>query len=213
MLRPRLSRRDLFEKCLASGALIAASPALAVRAFAAHEEARAAADRRPTPHNELGPFYRRNAPANGALAPAGEPGLPLEVQGLVLDTRGEALPGALVEVWHADPKGVYDLDGYRFRASLPAREKGGYSFRSVMPGHYPDRVAQHVHFRVSAPSHKTVVTQLYFATDPAFEGDPDRTYKKDPVLKSRELIRPVTVSEVPGAFLARVAFDVCLEPA
>jgi len=38
--------------------------------------------------------------------------------------------------------------------------KGGYAFESVMPGHYPQRVGQHVHYLVTAPGHKPLTTQL-----------------------------------------------------
>ena len=54
-----------------------------------------------------------------------------------------------------------------------------------MPGHYPDRVCQHVHYRITAPGHKPLITQLYFATDPVFEGDPDRNFGKDPLSNPR----------------------------
>jgi len=80
-----------------------------------------------------------------------------------------------------------------------------------MPGHYPSRVAQHIHYKVTAPGHKTLVTQLYFATDPVFEGDPDRTYRKDPLLESRELVRPVRVFADPQSIHAAVVFEIVLE--
>jgi protocatechuate 3,4-dioxygenase beta subunit len=202
----RLSRRDLVEKCLASGLVIAASPFLAHEAFAFFGDPRKA-----TPANVLGPFYKKGAPAAARIVPAGEAGFPLAVVGQVLDTRGGELPGAVVEVWHADHHGVYDLDGYRCRGLEHADAKGGYAFESVMPGHYPDRVAQHVHYRVSAPGHKTLVTQLYFATDPVFDGDPDKNFGRDPLVGSRDLVRPVTLVGDPGDVKARVSFDLVLE--
>ena len=82
-----------------------------------------------------------------------------------------------------------------------------------MPGHYPGRLAQHVHFKISEPGHKPLVTQLYFATDPAFEGNPDKNYVKDPIVRSRELIRPVTIAGDPGAPRAIVTFEIVLERA
>lgn len=140
--------------------------------------------------------------------------LPLAVSGRVVDTRGELLEGAVLEIWHADPHGVYDLDGYRYRAKVAAAQKGTYGFETLMPGHYPDRVCAHIHYRVTAPGHEPLITQLYFATDPAFEGDPDRNFKKDPILQSRELIRPVTLTDPTGSSVqARVVFDLCLERA
>jgi len=40
--------------------------------------------------------------------------------------------------------------GYRYRALLLASTKGEYDFQSVMPGHYPARKCQHIHFLVQA---------------------------------------------------------------
>jgi protocatechuate 3,4-dioxygenase beta subunit len=133
------------------------------------------------------------------------------VGGAIFDTRGEARPDATVEVWQADHLGHYDIEGYRYRAMLAADAKGGYQFTSVMPGHYPDRVAQHVHYMVKAPGCKPLVTQLYFATDPAFEGDPDRKFANDPLVHSRELVRPVLLTGDPKDPMARVTFELCLE--
>jgi protocatechuate 3,4-dioxygenase beta subunit len=207
-----LSRRDLLERCAAAGLLLVAPP-LKIASLASHFEEGALAPRHATPPNELGPFYKKRAPHTDRLAPEGAPGLPLEVAGRIFDTRGAALTGALIEVWHASHAGIYDNQGYAYRGELVAAGDGGYAFRSVMPGHYPGRVAQHVHFRVSAEGHRPLVTQLYFATDPAFSGDPDRNYAKDPILMSRELIRPVEIAGDPGAPVARVAFELVLESA
>jgi protocatechuate 3,4-dioxygenase beta subunit len=167
----------------------------------------------PTPPNELGPFYKANAPKIRDLRRTGDRGLPLSVSGEVLDTAGEALAGALVEVWHTDPHGQYDNSGFNYRAQMPSEDTGKYAFDTWMPGHYPDRVAQHIHYKISAPGHKTLVTQLYFATDPAFQGDPDKNYGKDPILHSRELIRPVMVYPEADSIRAAVNFQIVLEKA
>jgi protocatechuate 3,4-dioxygenase beta subunit len=66
---------------------------------------------------------------------------------------------------------------------------------------------------VSAPGHKTLVTQLYFATDPVFEGDPDKNFRKDPLLTSRELVRPVELFGDPKSVHAAVRFEICLDRA
>jgi protocatechuate 3,4-dioxygenase beta subunit len=80
-----------------------------------------------------------------------------------------------------------------------------------MPGHYPARVCQHIHYVVTAEGHKALITQLYFATDSAFEGDPDRNYSRDPLIMSRELVRPVMLTGDPKAVQAMVTFEVVLE--
>jgi hypothetical protein len=64
---------------------------------------------------------------------------------------------------------------------------------------------------VTAPGHKTLVTQLYFATDPVFEGDPDKNFNRDPLIRSRELVRPVTLVGDPKVIHAAVKFELCLE--
>ena len=43
--------------------------------------------------------------------------MPIEVSGRVLDTRGNLIQGARIEVWHADHQGYYDLEGYRVWSS------------------------------------------------------------------------------------------------
>jgi protocatechuate 3,4-dioxygenase beta subunit len=75
-------------------------------------------------------------------------------------------------------------------------------------------VAQHVHYLVTAPGHKPITTQLYFATDPVFQGDPDKNMKADPLITSRELIRAVVIKGDPGTHIvAAVNFDIVLEKA
>jgi protocatechuate 3,4-dioxygenase beta subunit len=194
-----LSRRELVEGGVAIGVALLAAPALGA----------GTSPLEPTPENELGPFYKKGAPATTNLIVPGDPGLPLAVSGKVLDPTGRPLGGAVVEVWHADARGVYDLAGYRYRARVTVAPDGSYRFQTLMPGHYPERVAQHIHYRVSAPGRKVLVTQLYFATDPAFAGDPDHNYAKDPILEDRRLIRPVTLDESGGP-RAAVVFDTVL---
>ncbi len=199
----------MLHRCAAAGFLVAgpAFGASFVDTFASAERGA----RMPTPPNALGPFYRRGAPPAGVLRGERDPGLALTVDGSVVDTRGDARPDAMVEVWQADHFGHYDIEGYRYRATLSPDAKGAYQFASVMPGHYPDRVAQHVHYMVKAPGCKPLVTQLYFATDPAFEGDPDHKFGNDPLVQSRELVRPVLLTGDPADPMARVTFELCLE--
>jgi protocatechuate 3,4-dioxygenase beta subunit len=206
------TRRDALLRCAALGSLKLVAPALGLtEAVSAFEQAEQATARRATQWNEIGPFYKRSAPNTSQLRAPNDPGLDLAVSGRVFDTRGDALTGAKVEIWQADHLGLYDLDGYRYRAALVADSSGVYTFESVMPGHYPARVCQHIHYVVTAPGHKALVTQLYFATDPVFEGNPDKNYAKDPLVLSRELVRPVSLVGDPKTIRAAVQFDVVLE--
>src|SRR6185369_12376155 len=120
------------------------------------------------PAAELGPFYKRNTPSQSKLRTDRDPGMPLALAGTIFNTSGALVPDATIELWHANHAGFYDVSGDRFRVTLKGGEKGRYAVDTVIPGHYPGRVGQHVHYLVRAPGHRPLVTQLYFATDPAF---------------------------------------------
>lgn len=205
-----LSRRDLLLKCAAMGALTLA-PGVTTADVLAWGDPQAGAAKKPTAWDEIGPFYKRDAPHVAQMRTAGDPGLPLSVSGQVFDTRGHAVEGASIEIWQANDAGLYDLDGYKYRASLVADRGGKYAFGSVMPGHYPGRVCQHIHYLVSAPGCKPLTTQLYFATDPVFAGDPAKNYTKDPLIYSVDLVRPVKLTKVGAASAADVTFEIVLE--
>ena len=204
-----LSRRELLERCAAFGAVtLATSLPLSAVAVAWEESEKR---RQATPFCELGPFYKRQAPNTSLLRAPGDSGMPLTISGAVYDTRGDVIPDAKVEIWQTDNDGHYDIEGYRYRTLLEPGTKGSYAIESVMPGHYPQRVCQHVHYLVTAPGHKPLITQLYFATDPVFEGDPDKNFKRDPLITSRELVRPVVLKGDPKQIIAAVNFDLVME--
>jgi len=203
-----LSRRELLYKCMALGVVklgASLSPASAVESWIRAEKTK----RRATPVDQLGPFYKKGAPNAAMLRAAGDPGLPLAVAGAVYNTRGEELPGANIEVWQTNHLGHYDLSGYRYRAALVAGQKGVYDFESVIPGHYPARVCQHIHFLVNAPGHKPLVTQMYFVSDPVFKGDPAKNMNDD--CPSVELVRPILLTDQPDAMKASATFELVLE--
>jgi protocatechuate 3,4-dioxygenase beta subunit len=200
----------MLETAIVRGGLLAGVPATGDRLLAMRTERATAV--KETASNEVGPFYKKGAPGNPKLRQAGDTGFALDISGRVLNTKGEAVHGATVDIWHANDRGIYDVAGYRFRTKLALKENV-YAVETIMPGHYPDRVCQHVHYMVQAPAHRTLVTQLYFATDPVFEGDPAKNWRKEPILDNPELIRPVTLYETPGQIHASVRFDIVLQKA
>jgi len=203
------TRRELLERCAAFGAITLASSIPLSALASAWDDAEK--KRTPTPFCELGPFYKRQAPNTSMLRAPGDSGMPLALSGVVYDVRGAVVPDAKLEIWQTDNDGHYDIDGYRYRAVLEPGAKGAYAIESVMPGHYPTRVCQHVHYLVTAPGHKPLITQLYFATDPVFEGNPDKNYSRDPLITSRELILPVVIKGDPKQITAAVNFDLVME--
>lgn len=97
------------------------------------------------------------------------------IQGRVVNLACQPVAGALVEIWQANTFGRYDHPDddsglafdphFQYWARVTTGRDGSYSFRTVYPGLYPGRT-RHIHYRVSAPSFRTLTTQLYFAGEP-----------------------------------------------
>jgi protocatechuate 3,4-dioxygenase beta subunit len=104
----------------------------------------------------------------------GADGEPLQLDGRVFDTNGVLLAGARVELWHADPAGRYGAATHR--ASRVTDARGRFGVRSVLPGHRAADRARHVHFVVTHPGHRSLVTRIYF------RGDRNFAYALDPRL-------------------------------
>lgn len=127
-----------------------------------------------TAANIEGPFYKRGAPHRSVLVDAADDGQRLALSGTVMTTRCEPLAGAIVDVWQANAKGDYDLDGFRFRGALTTDAHGRWELRTIVPGRYlnGDRYRPaHLHVKVRAPGRRVLTTQLYFEGDPYNEGD------------------------------------------
>jgi catechol 1,2-dioxygenase len=152
--------------------------------------------KRPTQANNLGPFFREGAPhlENGAsLLRSPTPGARLTFNGFVRDLAGRPVAGALVDVWHSSPVGLYENQD-RAQAEMNLRGKfttaadGSFGFRSVKPAGYPVPIdgpnglllgAQkrhnfrpaHLHFLIEKPGYKTIASQVYDPDDPYLETD------------------------------------------
>ncbi len=218
MSRPKPNRRQMLELCISRGFLVAGAAAMSQSDLLAFFQKKEEQSRQPTSPEVLGPFFRKGAPDNRILRAPGDPGFPLKVVGRVMNTKGQLVEGAKIDVWHADHTGRYDTRGYRYRAKISPDAKGAYDVETVMPGHYADRPAQHIHYMIAAPGHKTLITQAYFATDPFFEGNPEKNWHKNHIAEHKELVMPVKLFEGgigPGAepAHAEIIFDIVLEKA
>ena len=149
-----------------------------------------------TPSTLLGPFYRSDAPmlALGADLCRNGQGVSLRVTGQVVGPDSLPLAGAVVEVWHANAMGRYenqDPDNqpeHNLRGRFTADADGRFQFRTIRPGGYAlpddgpvgqlarrlglslDRPA-HIHFCITAPGHRRLVTAIFDASDPAIDRD------------------------------------------
>lgn len=144
----------------------------------------------------LGPFYRGESPEcepGDSIARSDTPGHTLYLTGRVVDVDGAPIAGASLDVWQASPKGLYENQDpeqadFNLRGIQKTRANGRYLFRSIVPAGYPvptdgpagdllkaqNRHAMrpaHVHFIVSAPAHKTLITQIFLDDDAAMAGD------------------------------------------
>ena len=140
-----------------------------------------------TPRDALGPFYKSGAPANAELCASGSGGKEkLVVTGKVTGAPHCApLMGARVEVWQADAHGEYTQVGglqddprCLLRASLTTDAAGHYRYATILPGEYPGR-PRHIHYRVSAPGHAPLVTQLYFGAGGSIPAALQATLRRD----------------------------------
>jgi len=140
-----------------------------------------------TPRTIEGPLYVAGAPESVGFArlddgSESEHAEPLLMQGVVYGADGRPVPGARVEVWHANLLGNYSFfdrtqSDFNLRRTIIADEDGRYAFRSIIPVGYgcpPDGTTQHllnllgrhgqrpahVHFFISAPGHRKLTTQI-----------------------------------------------------
>lgn len=157
----------------------------------------AIANRKPagaTASSVLGPFYVEGAPdvACGTdLAAIAGPRV--EVRGTVRNLTGQAIAGATLDVWQTAPNGLYHVQDtaqpeHHLCGKLTSAADGRYAFITLEPvsyaiptdgpagqylqamGRHPYRPA-HIHFIVSAPGYRPLVTQIFSAGDQYIDSD------------------------------------------
>ncbi len=144
----------------------------------------------------FGPFHVDGAPErqmgdNISLDGKGEVCL---YEGRVLDLDGNPIENALVDVWSDNEDGFYDVQQpdiqpqFNNRGIFRTGPDGVYAFRGIKPvsypipddgpvgkmlnalGRHPWRPA-HMHFMVTAPGHKRVITHLFVEGDEYLTSD------------------------------------------
>jgi hypothetical protein len=103
----------------------------------------------------------------------GYPGHALRLGLRVIDQACEPIPGAIVEIWHADASGDYsgyadggtgkdEGEGTAFmRGFQTAGDDGIVEFHTIYPGWYPGR-AVHIHLTAHIGGGATLTSQLFF---------------------------------------------------
>ena len=155
--------------------------------------------RRPSGASEntvLGPFHIQGAPqlemgANISLDGKGEP---MYVSGRIIDTQGNPISGAQIDIWQANEDGFYDVQqkgiqpDFNLRGVFHTGEDGKYYFKSAKPkyypipddgpvgkllaslGRHPYRPA-HFHYIVQKKGYETLTTHLFDPDDEYIHSD------------------------------------------
>ncbi|HYE71851.1 MAG TPA: protocatechuate 3,4-dioxygenase [Blastocatellia bacterium] len=140
-----------------------------------------------TPRQTEGPFYPSKLPLdtdndlliiNSEITPA--VGTITHLTGRILNSRGEPIRNAVVEIWQCDNNGVYlhpgsDNAGKRDNnfqgfGRFVTGSTGEYYFRTIKPVPYPGRTP-HIHFIVKQGDKRMLTTQMYIKGHPQNERD------------------------------------------
>jgi hydroxyquinol 1,2-dioxygenase len=185
----------------------------------------------------FGPFFVEDSPEVpiGGDISFGAAGEPCWVEGTITGTDGTPVPHARVEVWEADDNGLYDVqygdDRTAARAHVFTDDQGRYSFWAVTPTPYPiphdgpvgqmleavgrsPMRASHLHFMVSQPGFRTLVTHIFangdelLSTDTVFGVKPSLV--KDFV--PQDPGTPTPDGRVVRGTWSRTRFDIVLAP-
>jgi len=140
-----------------------------------------------TPRQTEGPFYPDKMPLdtdndllviNDAISPA--VGAVTYLSGRILDSRGEPIRSAFVEIWQCDNNGAYLHSGtvnrdkrdvnFQGFGRFMTGSAGEYLFRTIKPVPYPGRTP-HIHFAVKVKGKEKFTTQCYIKGHPGNERD------------------------------------------
>jgi len=149
-----------------------------------------------TENTVLGPFHVAGAPKrqmgdNICLDGKGEP---LVMSGRIVDIHGVPISGALLDIWHSNEDGYYDVQqpgiqpDFNLRGLFQTGPDGRYWFRSVKPRYYPIPTdgpvgkmlmmmgrhpyrPAHIHFIVGAKGYVPVTTHVFVRGDTYLESD------------------------------------------
>lgn len=197
--------------------------------------------RRPNGASEntvLGPFHLEDAPVYpmGANICLDQKGQDMVVRGRIVDTEGNPVGGAKIDVWQANDEGFYDVQqkgiqpDFNLRGVFVTGEDGVYWFRGVKPkfypipddgpvgqllgklGRHPYRPA-HLHYIVSADGYDTLTTHIFDPDDPYINSDPVFGVKKSLLAEFKPIDDAQAAAELEfeTPFL-EVVFDFVLAP-
>ncbi|KFX68886.1 catechol 1,2-dioxygenase [Pseudomonas taeanensis MS-3] len=194
-----------------------------------------------TPRTIEGPLYVAGAPISEGQARMDDGSELTEatvmfLEGVVRDTDGQPVAGAVVDLWHANTKGNYSFfdqsqSEYNLRRRIVTDAEGRYRARSIVPSGYgcaPDGPTQecldllgrhgqrpaHIHFFVAAPGHRHLTTQINLDGD-QYLWDDFAYATREGLVGALRFVEDAAAAEargVQGRF-AELAFDFQLQKA
>jgi protocatechuate 3,4-dioxygenase beta subunit len=158
----------------------------------------------------LGPCYAATIERKDITE--GHDGLPVRLAFVIVDESCQPIPGAVIDIWHVSPRGVYSgndsvtmctlddpeaLTNRWFRGTQTTDARGRADFDSCFPGWYSGRTI-HIHFTIRLGATEYLTSQLYFddavsdditTTQPIYcaRGVRDTTNKTDGVIAASAL--------------------------
>ncbi|MES9842482.1 MAG: protocatechuate 3,4-dioxygenase [Candidatus Thiodiazotropha endolucinida] len=178
----------------------------------------------PTPYQTAGPFYPTRIPLDndnnlvdveGRSRPAR--GQVTHIFGRLLDSGGQPLTDAQVEIWQCDAFGYYHHSRDRGGVADPDFQgfgrtvvdgNGGYRFRTIRPVSYPGRTP-HIHFRVIGDGIEGFTTQMYVANEPGNDTDFILNRVRNPQSRASLIVPLEPAPEIESGALAG-RFDIVL---
>ncbi|MEW8658254.1 MAG: protocatechuate 3,4-dioxygenase [Candidatus Thiodiazotropha endolucinida] len=178
----------------------------------------------PTPYQTAGPFYPTRIPLDndnnlvdveGRSRPAR--GQVTHIFGRLLDSDGQPLTDAQVEIWQCDAFGYYHHSRDRGGVADPDFQgfgrtvvdgNGGYRFRTIRPVAYPGRTP-HIHFRVIGDGIEGFTTQMYVANEPGNDTDFILNRVRNPLSRASVTVPLEPAPEIESGALAG-RFDIVL---
>jgi protocatechuate 3,4-dioxygenase beta subunit len=185
-----------------------------------------------TPEQIMGPFYPITRPLDHDMdltvikgKRGHAQGKVIHLTGRVLNSQGEPVRGAKIELWQANTHGRYahpsdlnpapldpNFQGYGVQVT---DAEGRYRFKTIKPGAYPINPANssnvrppHIHFDVIGAKDR-LVTQMYFPDEPLNEKDvlfKELGSSKDAAIGK---VLPLTKELEPDSFL--INWDIIIE--
>ena len=142
-------------------------------------------------------------------------GIPLELEGKILDHNGLPIVGATVEIWQSDNNGIYNHpkapqteqfdQNFQGFGAIKTNSEGYYRFLTIIPASEKKR-PPHIHVKIFREEREALTTQLYLKDHPENNRDGIMSLMLYPG-QQKLLINPVNATLEDGIKGKKAWFD------